>query len=110
MQIADPQRVELRIDLAVDDSIVLEDGARVKVFLDSDPLSPKEAALTRATYHAQPNDVGELAYQVTATFTDPAETPRIGSRGTAQIFGAETTVFFFLFRRPLAWVRQTLGL
>ena len=36
--------------------------------------------------------------------------PRIGLRGTAKIFGEEVKLFFFLFRKPIIFVRQTLGL
>ena len=52
---------------------------------------------------------GFLAYRLKAEFTDQESPPRIGLRGTAKLFGDETTVFFFLFRRPLAKARQWLG-
>ena len=35
--------------------------------------------------------------------------PRIGARGTAQVFGATVPLAFFLLRRPIAFARQTLG-
>ena len=50
------------------------------------------------------------AYRVTAELIDNDVPPRIGLRGTAKIFGEEVKLFFFLFRKPIIFVRQTLGL
>ena len=46
MEIADRARVLVRINVPVEDSIVLRAGARTKVFLDSDPLHAVEARAT----------------------------------------------------------------
>ena len=51
-----------------------------------------------------------MAYRVTAQLVDTNNTPRIGLRGTAKIFGEEVRLFFYLFRKPVIFVRQTLGL
>jgi hypothetical protein len=83
MQIADPERVEFRIDLPVSDAIVLREGARAKIFLDVDPL---------------------------ADLSHPEERVRLGLQGTAKIYGERVTLFFYLFRRPIAAARQWLGL
>ena len=48
LQIANPAKVRFSIDLPVRESLVLKDGARIKVFLDSDPLRPVEATLVEA--------------------------------------------------------------
>ncbi len=111
MEIADPERVELRIDLPVDDAIVLREGADVRVFLDARPLHALAGTLTHASYHAEalPGDV--LAYRVTAQLLDgPHQDIRIGWQGTAKIYGDNVTLFFLLFRRPISATRQFLGL
>ncbi len=111
LRIADPSRVELRIDVSVKDSIALEEGARVRVYLDSDPLSPIEAKLTSASYHASELPGQSLAYQSRAqVMEETAQILRIGQRGTAKIFGERVSLFFYLFRRPIAATRQYLGL
>ena len=114
MRIADPEMVRLKIDLPVSDAIVLEEGARIKFFLDSDPLKPLEATLVSASYHATSDKAqGDvLSYKVNAKFEEQDLSPehkRIGLRGTAQIFGEKVTLAFFVFRKPLAKIRQWTG-
>ncbi len=108
MEIADPTQAELRIELAVGDAIALAHDAPVALFLDSDPLQRHEATLERKAYEAQPTAAGQLAYRLDASFN--AAAPRIGLRGTAKIFGDRVPLAFYLLRRPLAGLRQSVGL
>jgi hypothetical protein len=108
MQIADPDQAELRIELPVGDAISLAAGAEVALFLDSDPLNRHDARLERAAYEAQSTAAGQLAYRLDAAFI--AAPPRIGLRGTAKLFGDSAPLAYYLLRRPLASLRQSLGL
>ncbi|WP_085641134.1 MULTISPECIES: efflux RND transporter periplasmic adaptor subunit [unclassified Pseudomonas] len=108
MEIADPSQAELRIELAVGDAIALEPGAQISLFLDSDPLQRHLATLERSAYEAQPTAGGQLAYRLDAGFTEAP--PRIGLRGTAKIFGDRAPLALYLLRRPLAGLRQSVGL
>lgn len=108
MEIADPTQAQLRIELAVGDAISLEPGAEVALFLDSDPLQRHLARLERSAYEAQPTAGGQLAYRLDANFDAPP--PRIGLRGTAKIFGDRAPLALYLLRRPLAGLRQSVGL
>ncbi|MBM7059657.1 HlyD family efflux transporter periplasmic adaptor subunit [Pseudomonas sp. UL073] len=108
MEIADPQQAELRIDLAVNNVIHLEPDAEVLLFLDSDPLHRHPARLLRSAYEAQPVAGGQLAYRLDARFSEAP--PRIGLRGTAKLFGDRAPLILYLLRRPLAALRQTVGL
>lgn len=110
MQIADPAAVELDIMLPVSDAINLEPGAEVVFFLNIDPENPLRARLRSSSFRATATAEGNLAYRLKADIADAASPPRIGLRGTAKIFGAESSMFFFLFRKPLAKARQWLGL
>ncbi|SDQ63526.1 Biotin-lipoyl like [Pseudomonas sp. UC 17F4] len=108
LEIADPAQAELRIELPVADALSLEPGAEVALFLDSDPLHRHGAELERAAYEAQNTPAGQLAYRLDARFTDAP--PRIGLRGTAKLFGQRAPLALYLLRRPLAALRQTVGL
>jgi multidrug resistance efflux pump len=108
MEIADPNQAELRIELAVGDAIALEPQAEVALFLDSDPLQRHLATLEHAAYEAQPTAGGQLAYRLDASFREAP--PRIGLRGTAKIFGERAPLALYLLRRPLAGLRQSVGL
>ena len=111
MEIADPHLVELRIDLPVSDALVLEPGARVKAFLDSDPLHPREAVVMRFDYQARLNETRMAVVRVTAELGEQEkDIPRLGVRGTAQIYGAVQPLILVLLRRPLSAIRQGLGI
>ncbi len=110
MEIADPAAVEVRIDVAMPDAVALAPAGRVKLFLDVEPLSPREARIVRSDYKARPGDSEILAFKTFARFEGTEKAPRIGLRGTAQIYGEQTYLGVFLFRRPLVSVRQYLGL
>jgi hypothetical protein len=111
MELADPKRLQFRIDLPVADSIVLSDGARVKVFLDSDPLNPIEARLVRADFQARIRDNKQLAFRLIAKIDPNEKRPlRLGVRGTAQVYSDKVPLAFYLFRRPVSALRQWLGI
>ncbi len=111
MEIADPLQVVYRVDLGVRDSIALQQGNTVRLFLDADPLRPRDAVISELSYHASPLPDGQLAYRVMAKpHRDDGTPPRVGLRGTAQISGDQVSLGFYLLRRPIAAVRQSLGL
>ena len=109
MEVANPEEFELKIDLPVEDAIVLREGAEVEVFLNASPLQAIPATLRHASYHATILPTNVLAYRVEAEFTESSEDIRIGWQGTAKVYGEQVTLFFYLFRRPLGVLRQTLG-
>jgi hypothetical protein len=110
MEIADPRQVEALVDVPVGDAIVLKSGARVKLFLDSDPLRPREAVISLADYLARVRPGNQISFRVVATLEGEGVPPRLGARGTAQIYGESVPLAFFLFRRPLTALRQWTGL
>lgn len=111
MEIADPQDVEARIDLAVPDAIALKDDSTVKLFLDVDPLNPWQGRVVRADYRARPSDSDVLTFRTIAEIDrDSRPAPRIGLRGTAQVYGDWTPLGLFLFRRPISALRQWFGI
>lgn len=110
MQLADPGERKIRIDLPVDDALVLEAGAPVTLFLDSRPLSPVEASVDRVAYKPVVNGRDQLVYHVSAEFEESPDFLRIGLRGTARVSGDRVPLAYYLFRRPLAGLRQSLGI
>ncbi len=110
MQIADREHVMARIAVPVDDSIVLEDGARVKLFLDSAPLHAVEARLDHASHGAEMGENNVFAFRAEARLSADAAVPRLGVRGTAEVYGPRSSLLLYLFRRPLSYVRQHVGL
>ena len=109
MEIADPDHVELKIFLAVEDAIVFDEQIPIDIFLDHQPLDSVEAKITNANYQAEQTPAGILAFRITAEFTGGTAQFRIGQQGTAKIYGERVPLAYFLFRRPLSALRQALG-
>lgn len=109
MVIADPEKVELEIFVPVADAILLEKGAAIKMFLNVAPQTPLNATLTYASYRAEIVPEGYLAFKVRASLKNTDELPRIGLRGTARIYGARSPLIMHVLRKPLATLRQWIG-
>jgi len=112
IKIADPSRILLRIDVPLSVGETLENDARVRIFLDNDPLTPIEAKLVNASYYAQATPSGQMAYEAFANLVidDIDDLPRIGTRGVAKIYGEKAPLGFWLLRRPITIARQFLGI
>lgn len=110
MTVADPAHTGLTIWVPVGDAVNLEPGAAVRVFLNTDPTQPLEAEIEEASYEAQVNESGILAFKARGRFVDPEAPPRIGLKGTAKIYGEQVSLGYYLFRRPLAAIRQATGM
>ncbi len=110
MKIANPASTEFSIFLPVQDGLLIREGARVKVYLDSSPMHAIDAQLLRASYHAEKTEAGVLAFRLAARANKPLPADiRIGTRGTAQLYGDKVPLLFYLLRRPITVARQTLG-
>jgi len=110
MELANPQQLEVRIDLPVEDAIVLREGATVKLFLNANPFSSVPATVSHASYHAEVLSNNKLTYRVTAQLEQRAAEFRIGWQGSAKIYGEQVMLFTYLFRRPISAIRPWIGL
>ena len=110
LMIADPKELELEIELAIADAISLQEGAEIKLYLNIAPINPISAELYYAAYQAQVTASDTLAYRLKARFKTQGELPRIGLKGTAKVYGEKVPLFYYLLRKPLAVLRQWLGM
>ena len=84
----------------------------VKKWLDVDFLGNLlHKKLLRASYQPSLSPEGILSYKLTASYEgDANKLPRIGLRGTAKVYGSEVSVFYYLFRKPITFMRQLIGI
>ncbi|MEL6528729.1 MAG: HlyD family efflux transporter periplasmic adaptor subunit [Pseudomonadota bacterium] len=108
MQVVNPDEVMIRIDLPASEQMALERGGAVKMWLDSQPLWAIDAQLQTASYQARQTPEGTLAFALTASIE--SGNPRIGSRGTAQVYGRWVPLIYSLLRRPISATRQFIGI
>lgn len=109
--LVDESELELELWLPVGDDIELVSGAEVEFFPNVAPSQAYMGTLRTIDYQAQVSPLGTLAYRVRADIdVPPGSFSRIGMRGTGKLYGSRVTLFYYLFRRPISYVRQTLGL
>lgn len=109
MLVADPAKVELELQVPVAEAVTFETGAAVGFFRNVAPERPLDARLVFASYSSAVTPEGVAAYRFRARL-DGGETPRIGLKGTAKLYGQRRPLVIWLLRRPLAVMRQWLGL
>ena len=108
MVIATVDDTRLQIHLPIDDAIAAEPGTEVVFYPNVSPLSSYEGRVTQTSYEAVTTAEQTLAYLLLADFDD--DSARLGWRGTAKVYGARAPVIYLILRRPLSWLRRTLGL
>ena len=110
LTIADPNNIEFLIWLPVKDSIVINQNANTNIFLDINPMSSYKGNIIRSTYEPELSPEEVLSYKLISSFKGNRDTPRIGLRGTAKVYGNRTILFYYLFRKPITFIRQLIGI
>ena len=110
MTLADPSLVLVTIYVSPDDAVQLEVGAEVTVILNIDPLSPLKARITQTSYEATLMPDNTLAYNVKAELVPGSTLPRIGLKGSAKVYAEEVSLGYYLFRKPILFLRKTFGI
>jgi hypothetical protein len=107
-----PQQLGILIHLPVADAVSLGVGAPVRLFLTVQPLSPLSGHVKETSYQALMSPDNVASYRLRAVFeaVPPDSALRIGLKGTAKIQGETVALGYFLFRRPLATLREWSGL
>lgn len=108
MRIAAPDDVEVEAWLAVGDAIPIEPGATVKLYLNASPLFAVTANVRYVSHEAVQRADGTYAYRVRATLEGKTD-HRVGLKGTAKVSGGWVPAIYWVLRRPVAAVRQTIG-
>jgi hypothetical protein len=109
MRIATPGDVEVEAWLPIGDAITLPENAELSLYLAASPLSTLPARVRYVAHDAVPRPDGTYAYRVRARVEGPAG-QRIGSKGTAKISGGWVPLIYWMLRRPLATIRQAIGI
>ena len=108
MRIAAPNDVEVEAWLPVGDAIPLADGAAVSLFLNASPFNSVVAKLRYVAHDAVQRPDGTFAYRARAALAASTE-HRVGLKGTARLTGRWVPLAYWVLRRPLAALRQTIG-
>lgn len=104
---ADDKEIEAWVTLG--DAIPLPPNARLRFYLSASPTESIGATLRYMAHEAQRRPDGQQALRVRAKL-DTATAQRIGQKGTARLEGEEVKLAYWVLRRPMAAVREFLGL
>jgi len=108
LRIVELQNTELSITIPVADLIDLSMDAPGK-FYEYGGLSGIDVQLTTIGYNAELQSNKILAYEYKAKFLDQKHLPLLGSQGIVHLYGDHVPLIYFLLRRPLQAIRQTIG-
>lgn len=108
MQLADPAKPAMLVQLPASDAIALDVGAPVDLYLTVRPMDPLRGKIIETSYQAALTPEGVPSYRLRASIEE-GEGARIGLKGTARLSGGQSVLGFELIRRPLAALRAFLG-
>ncbi|CAA7624952.1 efflux RND transporter periplasmic adaptor subunit [Magnetospirillum sp. UT-4] len=109
MAVADETDTEIEAWVSVADIGEVRIGGPLTLFLNTRPLSPLRATVRAVAYEAAARPDATIAHRIRATLAAGEERPRLGLKGTARIDGDTVPLLWWAFRRPLATIRQFVG-
>ena len=108
LRIASDSSKEIEAWVAVGDAIALPADSPAKLYLSSSPLDPVGGRVRYVSHEAVKRPDGNHAYRVRATL-DAQTDYRIGLRGTVRLSGERVALGYWMFRRPIAAIREFFG-
>ncbi len=110
MMVTDEHDVEVEAWLSLFDAIDLAPDASVTLYLNVKPLSPVSARLRYLAHEPQQRPDGNFAYRLRAAIPAGEPLHRVGLKGTAKIAGGWVPAGYWVLRKPLAALRNFVGL
>jgi biotin carboxyl carrier protein len=106
--VASPESGMVEITVPASDGVTFNTGSPVLFFDNLRPDHPVHGLVVFSSYGTTPDADGILSYRLRAQL-DPGSHVRLGTRGTAKVFGGRRPLAAWIFRRPLNAVRQWLA-
>lgn len=105
-----PNQNKVKIFLPENDNIQFDWKKPVQIILNADPASKHQAMLNYMAPQTSKNPQGGASFIAEADLTDPGARIKVGSKGSAIVYGEEVRVGYWLLRKPLAGFRYFLGI
>jgi multidrug resistance efflux pump len=110
LSIASEEDTEIEAWLAPSDLIDLSPGDSGILILDSNPLATFGLRIRYIGYEPSVERDLSSGHRVRATITRSDLKARLGARGVARLTGGKVPVWYWLFRRPLSYLRRVLNM
>lgn len=110
MVVATEGQVEIEAWIPVGDMLEVPKGASVTLYLNAKPFSPVSGTMRYVGHEPLSRPDGTYAYRVRASLPSGETGPRVGLKGTAKVNGEFVPLSYWILRKPLAAIRQYLGI
>jgi multidrug resistance efflux pump len=107
--ISNPEQTKLKIWIPERDNIAFLPNQTITVFLNPFPEKSFEAHLTYISNVAQLSADKTWQFVAEGSWKNVDQPPELGLRGSAVLYGERISLFYYLFRKPLAITRKFLG-
>ena len=107
--VADADDLGLQVNLPAAEAMKTAIGDEILFYPNISPNSPSTGRLSYASYRAAEVPGVDMAYPLRADLTGE-DTPLLGIRGMAKLYGARQFLGLRLLRKPILTVRPRLGL
>lgn len=109
MMLFQSQKNKVKIFLPENDNIRFDRKKPVRVILNADPGSKYEAALSYVAPQTSKNPGGGASFMAEAEWPAPDSRIKVGSKGSAIVYGEDVCIGYWLLRKPIAGIRDFLG-
>ncbi|MCB1112471.1 MAG: HlyD family efflux transporter periplasmic adaptor subunit [Chlamydiales bacterium] len=110
MSINDPGATKVRIWIPEDDNVVLDPSVPIKIFLNINPEVSRKATITYVANESTISAQHLPSFVAEANWVDKPDDIKLGLKGTAILYGEKVSLFYFIVRKPWAWVRHKFGI
>lgn len=110
LMIFDPGRSKIRILLPEKDNIDFDPDKPVAVILNALPAERYHARLNYVAPQTSEGPDGRSGFLAEAAWLRIDSGVKVGSRGTAIVYGDKVSIMYWLLRKPMAAFRQLTGL
>ena len=110
MVVANPSKTKVRMWVPEDDNIVLDKQKNIKVILNVSPEISREARIIYIASYTTVSTKQVPSFEAEAEWVGDQSDVKLGLKGTAIIYGQEVSLFYWIVRKPYAYVRRYFGI
>jgi hypothetical protein len=109
LKIGNPKKTLVKIWVPEEDNVDIKLGSEIKVILNVDPSNPEMATLNYVSPYTVMNDKSGLSFIAEARWKETPKNQHMGLKGTAILYGDKVSIFYWITRKPLNYIRMKLG-
>ncbi len=104
-----PEKTKVKIWLPEGDNIPVDMKKPVKIFLNIDPATSYAATLVYISDYSALSEKGVPSFHAEATWAEPVTDVKVGLKGSAVLYGANVSLFYWVMRKPWNSLRTLTG-